>query len=409
MLIVGGPDVDSRLDLMERIAPHFSVACAGSDPSLEDVFRSRGFPFRSYPLHGAVSPLTDLRSVAALRRIYHEERPDVVHAFATKPAVWGRLAAGWAGVPVVVGTLPGLGSLYSSHGMVTRALRRGYQALQALSCRKSDATIFQNEHDRLQMVEARVVPSEKAFVIPGSGVRTDLFSREAVAREDVRGLRVDMGAGEGDTVVTMIARLIRPKGVLEFARAARYLRERDAAARFVLVGSVPSQSVDSLSAEELDEIRASVTWLGPRSDVPAVLAASDIFALPSYYREGMPRVLLEAGSMELPLVAADVPGSREIVADGMNGVLVRPKDVDGLAEALLGLLDDPERRARMGRAARIRCEERFDLGVIADHHVELYTELLEGRDGKKNGASAREMPREIASRQAATERGRISR
>lgn len=376
LLIVGGPDVDSRLDLMERLATDFVVSCAGSDVERAAVIEERGFRFHAYPMHGAVSPWSDLRSLSVLRRIYRQEKPHVIHAFATKPAVWGRLAAIVAGVPVVVGTLPGLGSLYSSHGRLTRFLRAVYEILQTFSCKRSSATVFQNESDRQQMIEAGVVQPERAYIIPGSGVRTDQFRRDSVAEDHVRSVREEMGAGPNDTVVTMVARLIRPKGVMDFADAARRLQRAWPESRFVLVGPAISQSVDSLEPGELTEVRQSVTWLGPRDDVSAILAASDVFVLPSYYREGLPRALLEAGSMGLPLVAADVPGSRAAVEDGITGFLVEPRDVQGLVEAIDRLLRDRELRAEMGAAARLRCEEEFDLDAIAKRHLDLYHRLL---------------------------------
>ena len=377
VLIVGGPDVDSRLDLMEHLSGEFALACVGAEPALEPLFAERGFRYDAFHMRGAVSPWSDLRSLTQLLRICRKRRPDVVHAFATKPAVWGRLAASLAGVPVVVGTLPGLGSLYVTDGPAVRGLRRVYQGLQALSCRRSSATVFQNSHDRDQMVDAGVVDADSSLIIPGSGVRDDVFAPDAVDPGARHAVRAEMGAGAADVVVTMIARLIRPKGVLEFAAAARSLQSAHPEARFVLAGPLTEESVDALTPAELAEVNASVTWLGARTDVPALLAASDTFVLPSYYREGMPRVLLEAGAMKLPLVAADVPGSRDVVEHGVNGWLVEARNVKALRDALAGLIRDPALRARMGTEARRTVVERFSVDVIARHHADLYTRLLE--------------------------------
>lgn len=376
VLVVGGVDVDSRLDLMGRLADEFTLVGAGATAELEHEFAERGFEFHPFPLKRAVSPVSDLRSFWALVRICRRVRPSVVHAFATKPAVWGRLAARAAGVPVIVGTIPGLGSLYSSGGFVNRVLRGLYQRLQRLACGVSTVTVFQNVTDRDELVRAGVVRAEDTEVIPGSGVDTALLRPGAAPRQAVRAVRSEIGAADEGLVVTMVARLIRPKGVLEFARAARLLADTHPTTRFVLVGPVDPASVDRLGPLDMDEIRRSVIWLGRRTDVPDVLAASDVFVLPSYYREGMPRVLLEAGAIGLPSVATRSPGCRDVIEDGVNGLLVEPRSVEQLARAVGRLLDEPETRMRLAAAARARAVDTFDVNVIARHHSELYWRLL---------------------------------
>ncbi len=386
VLVIGGPDVDSRIDLMARLAPDFELMAAGSDPRLEARFQEGGFPFFAYPLHRAVSPFSDLRSLFALFKICRRSRPDVVHTFATKPSVWGRLAARAAGVPAIVGTIPGLGSMHGSERGARAGVRAVYWRLQEVACRVSGLTVFQNGSDREELVGRGIVSSEKALLIPGSGVRTDLLRRSCVSVEAIRALRLEADAAEGDPVVTMIARVMRPKGVLEYAEAARRLARAHPRARFLLVGPEDQLSVDRLDPSELDEVRRHVRWLGERSDVATILAASDMFVLPSYYREGIPRVLLEASSMELPCVAARVPGSQDVVEDGKTGYLVPPRDVDGLVEAMARLLNDPGLRRRMGEEARRRAVSHFDAEIVAGLTADAYWSLL-NREGPRRKAA----------------------
>ncbi len=134
--------------------------------------------------------------------------------------------------------------------------------------------------------------------------------------------------------------------------------------------------MDALSAAELDELRGALTWVGPREDVREILRLADIFVFPSFYREGIPRVLLEAASMGLPLVAADVPGSHDVVEDGVNGFLVPPRDAGAIAAALLRLAGAPELRRRLGARSRARAVSRFDLAVVAESTEALYRSLL---------------------------------
>jgi glycosyltransferase involved in cell wall biosynthesis len=162
--------------------------------------------------------------------------------------------------------------------------------------------------------------------------------------------------------------------VLEFARAARRVAESHPNVRFVLVGPDDTDSVDRLDEAELGELRTSLDWLGPRDDVRDLMAASDVFALPTWYREGIPRVLLEAASMELPLVASRMPGCEDAVRSGWNGTLVTPKDPESLADAIGALAADGDRRRLFGGRSREMAVSVFGLEVIAEATARSYRE-----------------------------------
>lgn len=372
-----------RLELMGRLRDEFELSALGSEPTLAERFSAEGFEYGTYRLgEGRVSPVADLRTVADLIRRFRGRRPQIVHAFDTKPGVWGCLAARLAGVPASVGTVTGLSFLYGSDRVQTRLVWLVYQRLQALACRVSAVTVFQNHEDARQFVADGIVPGEKVRVILGSGVVTDAFAPERVSAEERRRVREELGIQASETVVTMISRVIRSKGVLDFAAAARSIRTERQGVRFLLVGPPEPKSMDRLSEAEIRDVQGAVTWPGARSDVPAVLAMSDVVAFPTAYREGLPRVLLEAGSMGLPIVTADSPGCNEVVEEGVNGFLTPVGDRAALARAILRLIDDRELRCRFGRASRERVVERFDLSVIAAATSEMYHRLLE-RKGRR--------------------------
>jgi glycosyltransferase involved in cell wall biosynthesis len=358
---------------MERLEGQFDLCAVGTLPGLAASFASKGLRYRSYEMTRGVSPLRDLRAVSQLVRIFRAERPAVVHAFDTKPAIWGRLAARLAGVPVVIGTLPGLGSLYAAPGWKARTVRLAYQPLQTIACRVSDLTTFQNEDDAREFKRRRVVAAARALVIAGSGVRTDVFA--PIDLESARRVRLEHGLRD-EIAVVMVSRVIRSKGVLEFAAAARVARTKSPAVRFILVGPEDRASLDALTTTELEAVRESVTWLGPRNHVREILGMADIFVFPSFYREGVPRALLEAASMALPLIAADVPGSRDIVDDGVNGYLVPPRDPAAIVDAVLRLAASPDLRLRFGEQSRKRAVLRFDLAAVAARMASVYHELL---------------------------------
>jgi glycosyltransferase involved in cell wall biosynthesis len=374
--IVGGPDVDSRLELMEQMRASFRLEGVGSSPSPRGRFLAAGFGYHEYRLSRAASPLGDLRAVISLLALFRRLRPQLVHAFDTKPGVLACLAARAAGVPLVVGSITGLGSLYTNDDRRTLLLRRIYQPLQRLACRASDLTIFQNHDDLRQLIAYGVVREDKARVIPGSGVRTDRFDRTRIPPAARARVREELGIPQAAPLVTMVSRLIRSKGIATFAAAAGLARQGGYGARFLLVGADDSESGERLLPEERAQLAANLTWAGPRQDIAEVLAASDIFVLPSFYREGIPRVLLEAAATGLPLVTANSPGCNEVVEDGVNGFVVPPRDAAALAQAIECLLASPALRQQFGDASRQRAIARFDLGLIARDLRSLYRSLL---------------------------------
>ena len=376
VLIIGGEDVHARLELMRGLEGAYALAAAGPAPDLAPSFARCGFPYFYYPLTRGLGPASDLRALAALWRLLTRYRPHVVHAFDTKPGVYGCLAAALAGVPVVVATVTGRGSLYVGDSPVRRLVRGVYEGLQRLASHCADLTIFQNRDDRRDFLARRIVSAGRSAFIPGSGVRTDLLDPARFSDCQRRQVRASLGVPPGAPLVTMVSRVIRTKGVAEFAAAARDVRRRFPEAHFLLVGGADKDSLDGFSPAELAEFSRAVNWHEARSDVPAVLAASDVFVLPSYLPEGIPRVLLEAASMGLPIVTTDSPGCKEAVEEGVNGFLVPVRDPGALSRAILCLLAQPDLRRHFGQLARQRAVACFDLPLIVGRTRRLYEELL---------------------------------
>lgn len=375
-MLVGGPDVDSRLELMHALEETFALSALGSVPALRGKFLAEGFEYGSYNLDRGVNPLSDMRTFSELVQIFRSIKPEVVHTFDTKPGVWARLAARISGVPVVIGTLPGLGSLYTSYALRTQWIRLIYQELQRVACRFSDLTVFQNHDDARLFIKLGIVPRTKTRVIPGSGIRTDLLAPKRLSREERTRVERDLGLKSPQVRVTMISRVIRSKGVLEFMAAAQEIQARYAEVSFILVGPDDRESIDRLSPVELTELKQAVAWEGPRDDISTLLNVSDIFVFPTMYREGIPRVLLEAASMRLPIITTNSPGCKDVVEDGVNGYLVPVGDPKALTHAIVQLLEHPELRIHFGRVSRDRAVERFDLRAVADQTRSIYKQSL---------------------------------
>lgn len=375
VLLVGGIDVDARLELMRCLAGRYDIGALGSRAALRHRFEAEKYGYATYTLSRGANPFIDLFTLIQLLFVFCRMKPQLVHTFDTKPCVWGRIAARLSGVPVVVGTIPGLGSLYTGDSR-RRLLRSIYQRLQQLACHLSDLTIFQNHHDALQFVEAGVVSRRKTVIIPGSGVSTELFDPARVPDTVRMALRAELGFGADAVIITMVSRVIRSKGICEFGTAAQKVCGDYPEARFLLIGSEDTESLDRLTADDLRALKQAVTWPGSRRDIPAILAISDIFALPSAYREGMPRVLLEAASMGLPIVTTNSPGCSEVVEDGVNGLLIPAGDAVALSQAIECLIEQPELRQRFGEMSRRRAVDRFDIRVIAAQTGAVYERLL---------------------------------
>lgn len=376
VVFVGGPDVDARIPLMLLLRPHFNFVAVGSNTELKDKFSSKGFDYYTYPLNRSINPLADIQTFIRLTSTIQRIKPHIVHTFDTKPGVWGRLAAKIAKTPIIIGTLPGLGSLYSTKKFYARMVKMLYEPLQKYASNVSDITIFQNQTDLQDFVRQGIVRSESAWVIAGSGVDTNVFKPTVGSLEETNRLRNDLGIPKDALVVTMIGRIIRSKGVMEFVDAARYITSIHPHVKFLLVGSVDSGNYDQLTATEFNFLQRNVIWLGYRSDIKNILEVSNIFVLPTYYREGIPRVLLEAASIGLPIITTDTPGCNDIVHDKVNGFLISSRDTEALVNSLEKLVVDTNLRNELGKSSRQRAVEHFDITVIAEQTRLLYLQLL---------------------------------
>lgn len=384
VLLVGGSDVDARLELMRRLKGKFNLGALGARDTLRPKFTHEGFDYCSYPLRRSVAPLSDLMTLFRLFRIFRRLKPHIVHTFDTKPGVWGPVAARLAKTPVVINTINGVcGSLSDNESLKTTLIRRIYLFLQTVASRLCDTTVFQNRDDARELTASGVVPAKKATIIPGSGVSTKSFCADDVSEHKRTALRRELNLHPGEIVITMVSRVIRSKGVLEFEEAARRVRALEDRTRFILVGDNDLESFDRLLPEEMEELKKRVQCLGSRKDISTILAVTDIFVFPSAYREGIPRVLLEAASMGLPIVTTDMPGCREVVEEGVNGCLVPVHDTSALTKAIMLLVQDSELRSRFGQTSRARAVELFDLSLVANQTLQIYESLLALKSRKK--------------------------
>lgn len=310
------------------------------------------------------NPLKEIGVILRLLSVYREQKPDIVHHVALKPVLYGAIAARLAHVPAVVNALAGLGFLFVSKHWQARVLRSLIEAAfrLLLNCTNS-RVILQNPDDMALLITRRVLAPGHALLIRGSGVDTTQFHSAPEAN--------------GLPLVVLASRMLWDKGVGEFVKAVRQLRGQGVAARFVLVGEGDPDNPASISYDQISQWQEEgiIEWWGRRDDMPQVFAESHIVCLPSY-REGLPKVLIEAAACARPIVATDVPGCREIVRDGENGFLVPARDVPALASAMRKLIENASLRNVMGERGRTMVEKEFSIEHVISQTLTLYNELV---------------------------------
>lgn len=310
--------------------------------------------------------LADIKAMHQFWKALRTERPDVLHTHNPKPGVYGRILGRLAGVPVVVNTVHGLYATPDSP-LARRLLVYG---LEGLASRFSDAELVQNEED-LELLSRRRLVSRSKLRLLGNGVDLDRFNPER-ARAHRDETRAELGLAPDDVVAGMVGRLVAEKGVPELIEAARMLGPT---ARVLVAGPNDPEKEDSLAADVLERgAKAGVRFLGMRGDVENLYGAFDIFVLPSH-REGFPRAAMEAAASGLPLVATDIRGCRQVVEDGVNGLLVPVGDPILLTESIRALSEDREMRQRMGAASAERARQRFDESRVVEIVITTYRDL----------------------------------
>lgn len=334
-----------------------AVAPEREDPRI-DTLAAMGVRYRAVSMNRAgIDPLGDVRYLGQLYRLMRSERPDAVLAYTIKPVVYGTLAARAARVPSRTALVNGLGYAFGERRGVRRWVGAIATQLYRAAGTACTAMVFQNPDDRQEFLDRGLVAARKTTVVAGSGIDLERFPY-VPAR------------GDGP-VFLLIARLIRDKGVLDFVDAARIVRRSVPSARFQLVGPFD----DAPGAITQEAVRAwtsegVVEYLGTTDDVRPLLAGASVFVLPSYYREGTPRTVLEAMATGRPVITSDMPGCRETVRHGENGFLVPVRDPEALAKTMLRFVEEPSLYASMGRASRAYAREKYDVhGVNRDMRV----------------------------------------
>lgn len=329
-----------------------------------DDIRALGLKTINLPINATgMNPKEEWKTFSFLKELYKKEKPDVVHHVGLKIILWGGLAAKLTKVKGVVNAVSGLGVLFSE-GKASLTTRGILVLLRYSHRRKGIKVIFQNHEDEALFLKQRVITPEDVVFIKGSGVDLKLFDYAPVPEEyPIR--------------VMFTGRMVREKGIVVLAQAAEKLRkEYEGKVVFLLCGKL-SDNPKAMKKEEVEALCDGkyIQWLGHRDDVKELLKLCHIVAFPSYYREGVPKSLIEATAIGRPIVTCNSIGCKDTVDDGVNGFLIPPKDSDKLAEKLKVLIDNPTLRSEMGLNSRKKAENDFSLDQVIALHLNAYREL----------------------------------
>lgn len=306
----------------------------------------------------------ELGTLNFLRKLYKQEKPDVVHHVGMKTILWGTLAAKFSKVNGVVNAISGLGGFFAedNKGLISKVMPK---VLKFSHNRKNLLCIFQNDEDKGLYVKNGIIKPDQARYIKGSGV-------------DLNDFCYTPEPADGKIRVILTARMIVEKGIFILTEAAEKLRSKyEEKVEFLLVGGIDDHP-GAITEEQLKAVCDGkyIQWLGYRTDVKELLQSSHIVAFPSYYMEGLPKSLIEACAIGRPVITCNSVGCKETVIDGYNGYLIPTKNVDALVEKLDILLSDAKLRQEMGLNSRKYAEEYFSIDVVIERHLNIYQELV---------------------------------
>lgn len=326
-------------------------------PDYDSAQRGKVLALGAKPVNFSLSrtglnPIRDLSDFVRLLWLLRRLRPDVVLAYAIKPVIYGTLAAWLAGVPKRFALIAGLGYAFTpsreDNVLKRKILHFIAEWLYRIALRRATCVFFQNADDLKEFVRRKIVSENKAFLLGPTGVDLFYFRPAPPVKKPV--------------TFVLAARLLREKGVREFAEAARRIKAKYPETRFLLLGGLDTNP-GAIRKEEVEAwVREGILeWPGHVSDVRPWLAQASVFVLPSYYREGVPRSIQEAMAMARPVITTDAPGCRETVIPEVNGFLVPVRDVDALVSAMERFILEPDLIEKMGRESRRLAEKRFDV------------------------------------------------
>jgi len=331
----------------------------------------KGIHMKAITIRRKISPFGDLVTIWKLFRFFRKERFDIVHTHTPKVSLLGQLAAKLAGVHVIVNTVHG----FYFHDNMKPMKRWFYIAIEWIAGKCSTMVLSQNPEDIKAAIDLKICKPSKIKLL-GNGVDLAQFDPARFGNDFKKKKRIDIGVPEDATVIGIIGRLVKEKGFLELFEAFREIIKKHDNIWLVIIGPEEPEKTDRIFADTFKQydIEDKTIYLGPRDDIPELLACCDMYILPSW-REGFPRSAIEAASMALPIVTTNIRGCRQVVDDGNNGILVPLKNVEKLQQAIIKLIEEPDLRHTMGLAGHEKAQKEFDEQTVCRIVLDTYKEF----------------------------------
>jgi len=370
LVFLGGEDVSSRIEISKKFMElGYNINIIGTEK--EDKFIKSGIEYKKYNFNREFTIFDDLKSIMKLRDILKEQPKDtIVHAFDTKPTLFLPIASFGLDNIKVSRTITGMGRVFTDDSLKNRLLQRVYDSLQKGLKSKVDFTVFQNSDDAKYFSQKSLVEENKTAIVKSSGIDLKKFTT-SVDMAKVERLKDELGINRETKTFILVSRIVKQKGILNYLKSAKICHQEGYRYNFLLVGQLDTDK--SITLEEIQKYSKYVKYLGRREDIKELLALSDIFVLPTYYREGVPRVLLEASAMGLGLITTDMPGCKDVVIDEYNGKLVRVNDYRELASTMIYMAED-EKLEKYKQNSKKKVKE-FDLGVVVQGYDNVYKRI----------------------------------
>lgn len=344
----------------------YDVTIVTKDTGQKKEIQKLGFRVIDFPTNPTgMNLLQELRSFRFLLKLYKCEKPDIVHHVGVKNIVWGGVAAKITKINGIVNAVSGLGSLFNKKG-ISFSSRAVLSLMRFANKRSNVKVIFQNTDDISVFLKNKVVYSEQIEFTKGSGIDFNEYNY------------VEEPSDEKINVI-FTARMIREKGVIDLIKAAESIKEEyKNKVKFILCGRLTNNKSGVSEKYLRDHCDGEyICWLGERNDVKQLLEKSHIMAFPSYYREGVPKSLIEAAAIGRPIITCNSTGCRDVVDNDVNGYLIEPQNIEELKDALIKLINNKQIRLKMGRESRKKAEREFSIDNVIDTHLKIYHTLCD--------------------------------
>lgn len=352
-----------RGDLIKKIiASGYEVVVTGPNRDNVEKIEELGARFVEIPMNkNGVNPIHDIKYLMALIKLFKKEKPDVTLGYTSKPVIYGSIAAKMTKVPHIAAMVTGAGYAFTAKTTKAKIIKFVMSLLYRKAFKAANIAIFQNNDDKQQFIDEKLVKANKCVVVNGSGVNTEKFKATPLPEQ---------------TTFFMLSRVMNSKGIREYLRACEIIKEKHPEVRLMLLGACEGIQ-DSISPEALKDYvdRGIIEHFGETDTVADYYKQCSVYVLPSY-REGTPRTVLEAMAMGRPIITTDAPGCRETVIDGKTGFLVPVMNAAAVADRMLKFINNPELISRMGKESLAYCKSKFDVNKVNEDMFK-YLEIKE--------------------------------